>query len=59
MVYLNCQNMFDIRGKNIIITGSGKGIGLQLANGISEQENVIRIDKNFKKNKNFVISNLI
>ena len=47
--------MFDIRGKNIIITGSGKGIGLQLANGISEQgANVIRIDKNFKKkNKNF------
>ena len=44
--------MFDIRGKNIIITGSGKGIGLQLANGISEQgANVIRIDKNFKKKK--------
>ena len=44
--------MFNIQGKNIIITGSGSGIGLQLAKEIKKAgANVIRIDKSFSKKK--------
>jgi NAD(P)-dependent dehydrogenase (short-subunit alcohol dehydrogenase family) len=42
--------MLDITNKNIIITGSGRGIGLDLATAISHLgAKVIRIDKKFLK----------
>ena len=47
--------MFNVRDKNIVITGSGRGIGLSLAIEIEKAgANVIRIDKNLSKsNLNF------
>ena len=49
------EKMFNIRDKNIVITGSGRGIGLSLAIEIEKAgANVIRIDKNLSKsNLNF------
>lgn len=57
--------MLDITNKNIIITGSGRGIGLDLATAISRLgAKVIRIDKKFSKGNrkfddfNFDLKNL-
>jgi Short-chain alcohol dehydrogenase of unknown specificity len=45
--------MFDISKKTIVITGSGRGIGLELATRMFYNgANVIRIDKKLKKIKN-------
>ncbi len=45
--------MFNLKNKNIIITGSNQGIGLELALKLKKEGcNIIRIDKSFdKKNK--------
>lgn len=43
--------MFNLKNRNIIITGSNQGIGLELANKLREINcNVIRLDKKFSNN---------
>lgn len=45
--------MFNLKNKNIIITGSNQGIGLELAKKLSEINcNIIRLDKKFSKKGN-------
>lgn len=44
------SELFNVHGKTVIITGSGRGIGLEIAKCFHNLgSNVIRIDKNLKK----------
>ena len=46
--------MFNLSKKNIIVTGSNQGIGLEIARNLYELDcNIIRIDQIFLKQKNY------
>ena len=48
------KNIFSVENLVVVITGSGRGIGLELAIAfIKNGANVIRIDKNLKKVKKY------
>ena len=54
------NNIFSVKNLVVIITGSGRGIGLELAIAFANNgAKVIRLDKKLKKlkNINFKISN--
>ena len=49
--------MFDLSGKNIIITGSNQGIGFELAHKLSNLKcNIIRINKFIHKKKDYLFN---
>tara|TARA_Y100001970_G_scaffold289178_1_gene418679 strand:+ start:1091 stop:1840 length:750 start_codon:yes stop_codon:yes gene_type:complete len=51
---INRKNFFNIKNLVTIITGSGKGLGLEIASNFYEHgAKVIRFDKNLKKHKNY------
>ena len=48
MTYLLKNNIFKVKNKNIIVTGSNRGNGLAIAKALKQfGANIIRIDKNF------------
>ena len=53
------SKLFDLTGRNIILTGSAGLLGSQYAYTLSEAgANVILVDLNEKENKNFTARNL-